>query len=376
MTLADDASFMTRALFLAARGRPSPNPHVGAVIVRGGKIIGEGYHRQAGKDHAEVEAIKAVYRKHGQAKARSLLAGSTIYVSLEPCSHFGRVPPCTDAILREKIGTVVFAMKDPNPRVKGNGEKVLRKRKVAVRRIAGKVGEALEAQALELNRAFAKQVRTGLPYVTLKMAMTLDGKVATRTGDSKWVGGPEELRMVQHLRNQVGAVMVGAGTVIRDNPRLTCRLKGGHSPLRVIVDGKLRIPLNFKVLKDRNALVAAGPAPDQNKVRALGQRGIEVLRCPFRTPRHVLLSHLLRHLASKGIDRVLCEGGPELNARLLEENLVDELLFSVSPKMVGGQNAPGPVGGEGIARMGQARKARIVSVVPLGDDWMIRALLD
>ncbi len=362
----EDRRWMNRALSLAAKGRPSPNPHVGAVIVKNGKNIGEGYHHRAGMAHAEVEAIKNVEKRFG-ARALGVLAGSALYVNLEPCNHTGRTGPCTTAILEAGIRRVVFAMKDPNPRVRGGGGKKLLLAGVKIK------SGILEPEAKELNVAFIHHAKTGRPFVTLKMAMTLDGKIATRTRDSKWVGGKEELQMVQRLRDKAGAVMVGVGTVLKDNPRLTCRLKGGHSPLRVIVDSELKIPLKAKVLADDNVIIAVGPKHDRRKAHLLAKRGIRHVLLPLRRRAHVNLKELMKHLGKMGINHVLCEGGPDLAGGLVEEKLVNEILFFIAPKVAGGKGAPGPIGGLGVSKMAQAKKVRIVSVEPVGEDWLVWA---
>ena len=349
----DDIFFMRRCLSLAKLGRPSPNPFVGAVIVRNGRIIGSGWHHAAGKKHAEVEAILDVEKKFGKSKARSLLASSTLYVNLEPCNHFGRQPPCTKAILEHNIPRVVFAMLDPNPNVRGGGEKKLRVH--GIRTSSG----VLEDEARELNKAFAKQATTGLPYLTLKMARTADGRYITHAGEPRWISGPQARKMVHQMRDKAGALIVGIGTVLADDPQLTTRLAGkaiGHDPMRVIIDEELEIPLNAKALKDKNAMIvcgrsAADGAKKAKKRQIEKKKRIKVFTAPIlRTAKkastgHPLLdiSHVLRHLSARGIDHVLCEGGPSLAASLIENKLVDELLLFTAPKRK--KSAGGRAGG-------------------------------
>ncbi len=348
----EDCHFMSRCLHLAARGRPAPNPFVGAVIVddKSKKIIGEGFHRKAGEPHAEVEAINDACRRLGRKRAHLLFPNSTLYVNLEPCNHFGRVPPCTKAILKAGIGRVVFAMKDPNPKVKGGGEKELKK--AGVKTVFG----VLRSEAREINKAFVKHAKTGMPFVTLKMAQTADGRFITRPDEPRWISGPQARLMVHRLRNQVGALVIGIGTVLADNPQLTTRLPGkekGHDPLRVIIDPELRVPLNAKVLKDRNALVVCGQearAGEAKKRKETLERKkkIEVWIVPDIKKRPAAqhgqldLSAVLKHLGKCGTNHVLCEGGPSLAASFIEQKQADELMLFVASKRRGKKYPPSP----------------------------------
>ena len=340
----EERHFMSRCLQLAARGRPAPNPFVGAVIVddKSKKIIGEGFHHRAGQKHAEVEAMEAACRRLGRKRAFSVFPSCTLYVNLEPCNHFGRMPPCTRAIVKAGIKRVVFAMPDPNLNVRGGGEKELKRKRILVR------SGILESEARELNRAFVKHAASGLPFVTLKMAQTADGRFITRRGEPRWISGSPARLMVHQLRNQVGALVVGIGTVLADNPQLTTRLPGkkkknGHDPLRVIIDPELQIPLGAKVLKDRNALVVCGKearAGDAKKRKETLERKkkIEVWVVPAikngPAAQHgqIDLSAVLKHLAKCGTNHVLCEGGPGLAASFIEQKQVDELMLFVAPK--------------------------------------------
>lgn len=352
--MSDEARFMRRALSLAARarGRTAPNPMVGAVIVSGGQIVGEGWHRRAGEPHAEVFAL----RDAGEA-AR----GATLYVTLEPCCHHGRTPPCAEAVLQAGIRRVVAAMQDPFPRVDGGGFQVLRAAGVAVE--AG----LLEREARELNRAFIRAVETGLPWVTLKMAMTLDGKIATRTGDSRWVTGEAARRHVHRLRDACDAVMVGIGTAKADDPQLTTRLRGGRTPLRVVVDPRAELPPEgylARTAAELPVLMAVGEDADTGRLERLG---VQVERVPAREGR-LDLDAFLRRLVGRGVHSVLCEGGAGLAGSLLERGLVDEVAWFIAPKLVGGAAAPGPIAGAGVERMAAAVPLEDVRTRRFGDD--------
>ncbi|MBI4495886.1 MAG: bifunctional diaminohydroxyphosphoribosylaminopyrimidine deaminase/5-amino-6-(5-phosphoribosylamino)uracil reductase RibD [Deltaproteobacteria bacterium] len=354
---------MRLALVLAAKGagRTSPNPLVGAVVVRGGTVVGQGYHRRAGGPHAEIRAL----RQAGE-RAR----GATLYLNLEPCAHFGRTPPCTDSILRAGIGRVVAGMTDPNPLVSGRGIRKLRRRGVRA-----EVG-LLERECRELNAPFCKYITTGWPFVILKAALSLDGKIATRAGDSRWISCPASRKFVHRLRQRMDAVMVGVGTVLRDNPLLTVRLagKGPRHPLRIIVDSRLRLPWGAQVVQTAGkvpTLVAATRAAPSSKLRRLAGIGIEVLVVRSDGRGQVSLRALMEELARRGIVSLLLEGGAALNASALREGIVDRLLCFYAPKLIGGETAPGLVGGEGIRRMAEAKAATIRQVKRLGPDLLV-----
>jgi diaminohydroxyphosphoribosylaminopyrimidine deaminase/5-amino-6-(5-phosphoribosylamino)uracil reductase len=358
----DDATFMRLAVRLGRKGlgRTSPNPPVGAVVVRGGEIVGRGYHRRAGEPHAEVEALRA---------AGERASGATLFVTLAPCNHHGRTPPCTEAVVAAGIRRVVVGVRDPNARVSGDGLTRLRRRGLAV-----EVGVEAAACA-ELIAAFRTSVETGLPLVTLKLAASLDGRIATRTGDSRWITGVRARSLVHRLRNEMDAVMVGAGTVIADDPSLTCRQRGGRDPLRVVVDGRLRIPLGAQVLTNeaaRGTLVAT-VSHDSNRIEKLRRRGATVLVLPGNGER-LSLRRLLRRLARRGVQSVLIEGGATLAAAALREKVVHRLLWFFAPKLIGGDGVPmlGPLG---VARLGGAPAVRLLSVHRLGDDVAVHAEL-
>ncbi len=353
---------MLRAIELAslARGRTSPNPMVGAVMVREGRIVGEGYHLRAGEDHAEVRAIRV-----SGAGAR----GADLYVNLEPCSHHGRTPPCTEAIIRAGVKRVFAAIRDPNPLVGGRGAGNLRKAGVEVR-----FGLA-SREARVLNEAYLKYIRTGMPFVVIKSAQSLDGKIATRTGDSRWISGEASRKLVHLMRDSADAIMVGIGTVIADNPRLTARLDGrrGKHPVPVVVDPLLRLPLGARVLRRRGrpgAIVVASDRAEAERRKALESLGAEVIVVEGEGGR-IDMASLMRRLAERGLTSVLIEGGGETSASALEAGVVDKLALFVSPRIIGGRGAPTSVGGEGVARVRDARQLSGVTVTPVGDDLLI-----
>jgi diaminohydroxyphosphoribosylaminopyrimidine deaminase/5-amino-6-(5-phosphoribosylamino)uracil reductase len=357
----DDLRFMRRALELAAQGvgLTSPNPVVGAVIVRDGVIVGEGAHLRAGGAHAEVGALDA---------AGELARGATCYVSLEPCAHHGRTPPCVEALMTAGVARVVAACPDPHARVDGRGLAGLRAAGIDVT-----VGVA-EAEARALNRAFFTFVTTGRPHVTLKSAMTLDGKIAAWDGASRWITG-EAARVEGHrMRFAADAILVGIGTVLRDDPELTVRLPGvpPKEPLRVVADTRLRIPAEARCLTagspDR-AVVAGGAPVPARRAGALRARQVQVLELP-RVDRRVDLRALLTELARLDVVAVLAEGGGELGAALLEAGLVDRVAFFLAPRLLGGRTAPGPLGGVGRA-LKEALDVADLTVRRIGDDLLL-----
>lgn len=341
-TNSNDKHFMTRALELAAeaQGRTSPNPLVGCVIVRDNKVVGEGFHQKAGTPHAEVHALAA---------AGDQAHGATAYVTLEPCSHFGRTPPCADALIRAKLKRVVVAMEDPNPLVAGRGLDRLREAGIQV-----DLGLMFK-EALRLNEIFIKSITTGLPFVTYKSAMTLDGKIAAETGDSQWVSNEESRKYVHQLRNHHDVILVGSQTLRQDNPALTCRLPDGRDPIRLIVDGKLDITEDAQVLtssKFSPCIIATTLTASREKVERLNNfSNVEVWQ--YDTERHVPLEQLMRDLVRRGWISVLLEGGGGLAGALLQEHLVDKVEFFIAPKLVGG-NGPSPLSGLHIGRMAEA----------------------
>jgi diaminohydroxyphosphoribosylaminopyrimidine deaminase/5-amino-6-(5-phosphoribosylamino)uracil reductase len=352
----NDEKFMRRALELAVKGlgRTSPNPLVGCVIVKDQLIVGEGYHHRAGTPHAEVHAL---------ASAGDQARGATAYVTLEPCSHFGRTPPCADALICAGIQRVVVAMQDPNPLVAGRGLDRLGAAGIKV-----DVGLLLQ-EASVLNEVFLKVITSGLPFVVYKTAMTLDGKIATETGDSRWVSQEKSRRYVHQLRDRYDVIMVGSETVIRDNPALTCRLPGGKDPIRLIVDGQLRIPEIAQVLSASEhspCVIATTQAAPPDKVQHLNNlKQVEVWQ--YDTPRHVPVEKLLRDLVQRGWTSVLLEGGGGLAGTLLKEQCIDKVEFFIAPKLVGG-NGPSPLSGLHIRQMTDALQIHDLNIdLNLGD---------
>ncbi len=357
----DDAAFMARALALAARGLglTSPNPAVGAVLVRDGRVVGEGAHLRAGGPHAEVAAL---------AEAGEAARGAACYVTLEPCCHQGRTPPCVEALIAAGVARIVAACRDPNPRVDGRGLAALRAAGIEVTLGVG------EAEARALNRAFFSFVTTGRPHVTLKTAMTLDGKIAAWDGTSRWISGEAARAEAHRLRFLADAVLVGIGTVLKDDPALTVRLPDAppKQPFRVVVDSRLRIRPDARVVTagDPSRTIVAGAAPlPGRRAAALRARGVRVLELP-REGRRVSLRALLAALAELDVVAVLAEGGAELGAGLLDAGLVDRVAFFVAPRLLGGRAAPGPVGGIGRA-LKEALSVTGLSYRMIGEDLVI-----
>ena len=357
-----DEALIGRAIELAERGRGlvSPNPMVGAVVVSGGETVGEGWHEGPGTPHAEVVALDEA----GQ-RAR----GATLYTSLEPCVHFGRTPPCTDAIVRAGVARVVVAATDPNPVVDGRGLRALREAGV-------EVVEGVRAQEAErLNEAFAKHVRTGMPFVTWKAAVSLDGKVAARDGSSRWITGEQARADGHRLRGSADAIVIGAGTALADDPALTVRDPGyrGRQPIRVLVDARGRVD-DGRALFDGSAptIVATTELAPRARRDAWREAGADVLVFEPDDER-VPLAALLNDLGKRDVQGVLLEGGPTLVWSAVEGGLVDRVVVYVAPKLVGGVDAPGALGGAGLAPISEALRVRIRSVERVGEDVRVEA---
>lgn len=360
--ISDDA-YMQRALELAARGlgRTSPNPAVGAVIVRGRRIIGEGFHRRAGRPHAEIEALRSL---KGAAK------GATLYVNLEPCSHHGRTPPCADAVIQAGIQRVVIGTPDPNPLVAGRGVRRLRRAGIQVK--TGVLRQVCE----RLNEDFSIFIRTGRPMVTLKLAASLDGRIATAVGDSRWISGPSSRRLVHELRNRADAVLVGAETVRSDDPQLTCRIRGGRDPVRVVLDSRLSISPQTRICTQASkapTLIATTQAGAKRR-RLFERPNVEVLPLAAAKGR-VPLAALLQELAQRGLKHVLIEGGGQVAAAALDERLVDKILFFYGPILLGGDGRA-MIGTLGITRVAAGHKLHTVQVSQRGDDVVVSAYID
>jgi len=358
---------MKRALALAWKGRDTvaPNPMVGAVVVREGVRVGEGYHRQAGTDHAEVLALK---------EAGDKARGATLYVNLEPCCHLEkRTPPCTDVIVRAGVSRVVLSMKDPNPAVWGRGIGVLREKGVEVS------SGLLFRESFEQNRGFASLIRQGRPFVTLKGAMSLDGKIATATGDSQWISGEESLRYAHRLRDSHDAVVVGISTAIKDDPKLTTRIRKsrGHQPIRVVLDASGRLSSGSRLFEEPEGgpvWVVVGPRCPKKSVDRLSSRGARVLALPEISPGQIDLSLLLSALKEEGALTVLVEGGSKVNASFLKAGLVDRIRVVLAPLVIGGEDAIGWIGGRSPEKLsGALRLPSFSSVRRLGPDILVGA---
>ncbi|WP_052401647.1 bifunctional diaminohydroxyphosphoribosylaminopyrimidine deaminase/5-amino-6-(5-phosphoribosylamino)uracil reductase RibD [Muricoccus aerilatus] len=357
-----DEQHMRAALALAARGLGStwPNPSVGCVIVRDGRVVGRGHTRPGGRPHAETEAIRAAA---GQTR------GATAYVTLEPCCHWGRTPPCTDALIASGIARVVVALRDPDPRVDGVGLQRLRDAGIEV-----EVG-LLEGEARRVNAGFVKRLSQGLPMVTLKLATTLDGRIATRLGESQWITGPEARRLAHGLRGAHDAVMAGSGTVLADDPELTCRLPGYAAlpTVRVVADARLRTPLAARLFNsEAPAWIATAPGGDRAAMAALEQRGAELIDVPPAPGGGLDPAALLRALAAKGITRLMVEGGARLGASLLRAGLVDRLAWFTAPALMGGDGWSG-LDSLGVERLAQMPRLSVTARRPAGDCWLVEA---
>jgi diaminohydroxyphosphoribosylaminopyrimidine deaminase/5-amino-6-(5-phosphoribosylamino)uracil reductase len=360
----DDETTMRRALALAerGRGRTSPNPLVGAVVVRDGDVVGEGWHEGPGTPHAEAAALAA---------AGDLARGATLFVTLEPCDHFGRMPPCTQAVVASGVAEVVAAMRDPNPIVDGRGFAALRTAGIAVRE--GVLREEAERQ----NAAFVRHVTTQLPFITLKVAATLDGKVAARDGSSLWITGEAAREEVHRMRGAADAIVVGAGTALADDPALTVRDPDyrGRPVLRVLVDAAGRVPATGRLFSDEApTLVATTDAAVRDAVEAWRAAGADVESLPAEADGGgVSLQALWAALGKRDVQSVLLEGGPTLAASAVRDGLVDRVVVFLAPKLLGGVTAPGVLGGKGLAPVGEAVRLDVVAVERVGEDIRVEA---
>jgi len=391
----NDATYMKLALRLAAKGAGwvSPNPMVGAVVVRGGEIVGRGYHRAYGLPHGEVEAMR---------RAGDGARGATLYVTLEPCNHQGRTPPCTQAVINAGIRRVVIATRDPNPRVNGGGAEFLQSKGLQV-----ETG-LLADQARRLNEAWFKWVETGLPLVIAKAACSLDGKIATAGGESQWLTGEKARAYGHQLRHQADAILVGVGTVLSDDPQLTTRLtrqktenrkpkteNRSKDPIRIVLDSRLRLPMNAKLLHLDSAAptwIACTAAAPKEKIKALKDLGAEVLVMPTMVREThpteeipasvtsesrglVALKPLLEELGRRQVQSLLVEGGGETLGSFFDQRLVDKFYFFYAPKILGGKSAPGMLAGVGVQRLGEALQARELRVRKLEPDLLVMGYL-
>ncbi|HRY29147.1 MAG TPA: bifunctional diaminohydroxyphosphoribosylaminopyrimidine deaminase/5-amino-6-(5-phosphoribosylamino)uracil reductase RibD [Elusimicrobiota bacterium] len=360
MSLKDDEFYMRRALALAeeGRGRTHPNPMVGCLIVKNGAVVGEGWHGSFGGPHAEAVALR---------RAGKRAQGATLYVTLEPCRHWGQTPPCSDAVQRAGIKRVVAAMKDPNP-VSGNG--LDRLRRAGIRVETG----VLRNEARFLNRAFVKRHETGLPYVLFKAGQTLDGKIASRSGVSRWITGPLARELGHRLRAESDAILVGAHTVRKDNPRLTSHGKG-PDPVRLVVSKSLDLPVSAKIFKGgAPTWVITGPTPPAGRKKRLEKAGIQLLTCPLKNG-DINLMLILKLLAKMNINQILLEGGGRLSGALLDARLLDEVYLFLAPRLLGGRHAVPSVAGGGWPHPNSAPRLDNMTVSKVGGDILVHGFV-
>ena len=356
-----DQEYMLRAIQLAKKGEgwTNPNPMVGAVIVKDGKIIGEGYHKKYGELHAERNAIASLTES---------AEGAVIYVTLEPCCHHGKTPPCTEAIIEQKIRKVVIGSRDPNPKVSGKGIKMLQEAGIEV------IEDFMREECDRLNPVFFHYITTKTPYVVMKYAMTLDGKIATKTGASKWITGEAARAEVQHMRHRYMGIMAGIGTVLADDPMLNVRVEGWKSPIRILCDSGLRIPLDGQIVKSagkyRTIVAYADSENTEAKRKRLHEMGVETICCPDEN-NQVDLKKLMRYLGEEGIDSILLEGGGTLNDSALRAGIVQEVQAFIAPKLFGGMNSKTPVEGIGVRFPSEAVKLKCTDICQIGEDIRI-----
>lgn len=354
---------MQLALDLAAsaKGQTNPNPLVGAVIVKDGVIVGTGLHRKAGEPHAEVHAFRMA-GEHAK--------GATLYVTLEPCSHFGKTPPCANLVKESEVARVVVAMEDPNPSVAGRGIRLLREAGIEV-----EVG-LLEADARKLNERFIHNMVKCRPFVISKFAMTLDGKIATHTGHSQWISGEESRLQVHHLRNEVDGILVGVGTVLADNPSLTTRIPDvkGKNPIRIVVDSNLRTPIDANVVntEEANTIIVTSMDSAADKKAQLEEIGVKIITVSKENGL-LNLDEMLEKLYLEGITDLVVEGGAEINASFLRQGLIDKFIVYVAPKVLGGHNSKTPFAGEDVEFMHSSLNVQFDTVEKIGDDLCIIA---
>lgn len=360
-----EEQFMKRAIELAKQGAgwTAPNPLVGAVVVKNGRVIGEGYHRKYGELHAERNALAACSEDP---------AGATLYVTLEPCCHYGKTPPCTEIIIEKKIAKVVIGSRDPNPKVAGKGARILREHGIEV--VEDYMREACDA----LNPVFFHYITTKTPYVVLKFAMTLDGKIATRTGASKWITGEAARNHVHQLRGRYAGILAGIGTVLADDPMLNCRIDGAHQPLRIILDSQLRIPMGSRLVrsaKEYPLLIVCNESnrdreEGTSRIQKLEEAGAKVWTLPEKNG-HPDLNVLMQRLGEEKIDSVLIEGGGTVNEAALKAHIVHHVYAYIAPKIFGGEDAKTPVEGSGIRLPQECANLRLAKITVLLNDMLL-----
>lgn len=368
INLAEEKKFMLRAIELAKLGTgwTNPNPLVGAVIVKDGKIIGEGFHHRYGDLHAEREALKNCTENGNNPQ------GATIYVTLEPCCHFGKQPPCTHAVVEAGIKKVVVGSRDPNPLVHGKGNAYLRENGIEV------IEDFLIEECDRLNPIFFHYITTKTPYVALKYAMTMDGKIATKTGESKWITGEKSRQFVHALRNRYAGIMCGIGTVLADDPLLNCRLEGGSDPVRIIVDSKLRIPMESQIVKTAEKITTLIVCSEKENVKSLQSekcfqlesKGVEVLEAACLEDGRIDLVWLMKVLGQRKIDSVLIEGGGTVNYSAISSGIVDYIYAFIAPKIFGGE-AKTPVIGTGVQIPSDSYNFKMVKTREIGGDLLV-----
>ena len=360
-----EEQFMKRAIELAKQGSgwTAPNPLVGAVVVKNGRVIGEGYHRKYGELHAERNALAACSEDP---------AGATLYVTLEPCCHYGKTPPCTEIIIEKNIAKVVIGSRDPNPKVAGKGARILREHGIEV--VEDYMREACDA----LNPVFFHYITTKTPYVVLKFAMTLDGKIATRTGASKWITGEAARNHVHQLRGRYAGILAGIGTVLADDPMLNCRIDGAHQPLRIILDSQLRIPMGSRLVRSAKEypllIVCNESTRDReegtSRIQKLEEAGAKVWTLPEKNG-HPDLNVLMQRLGEEKIDSVLIEGGGTVNEAALKAHIVHHVYAYIAPKIFGGEDAKTPVEGSGIRLPQECANLRLAKITVLLNDMLL-----
>ncbi|WP_257347806.1 bifunctional diaminohydroxyphosphoribosylaminopyrimidine deaminase/5-amino-6-(5-phosphoribosylamino)uracil reductase RibD [Pseudalkalibacillus decolorationis] len=354
----DHENYMRLAIEMAknTKGQTSPNPSVGAVVVQNGRIVGLGAHLKAGEGHAEVHALQMAGEK---------ASGATVYVTLEPCSHHGKTPPCADLVIERGIETVFIATLDPNPLVAGRGMEKLQKAGINVH-----VG-LLETEALELNPFFNHYMRSGLPYVTLKFASSLDGKIATKTGHSKWITSEEARQDAHHYRHKHDAILVGVNTVISDDPSLTTRLPiGGNNPIRIVLDSHLRIPLNSKLLTDEEARtwIVTSTLATETAIRAVENTGARIIQL---NEEKINVKTVLQLLGNEKVTSVFVEGGGTVHASFMAERCIQQVVSYIAPMLIGGEDARSVIGGQGVEFIDDALQLEVQSYETIGKDMKI-----
>lgn len=358
----EDRDYMLRAIELAKLGSGfvNPNPAVGAVIVKDGRIISEGYHHAYGALHAERDAFS---------KLTESAEGATIYVTLEPCCHFGKQPPCTEAVIEHRIARVIIGSRDPNPMVSGKGCKQLRENGIEV------IEDFMRDECDKINPAFFHYIQTGKPYVVMKYAMTLDGKIATHTGESKWITGETARKHVHKTRAMYSAIMAGIGTVLADDPMLNARIDGvnAHQPVRIIIDSKLKIPVDSNIVKtaaEYRTVLAHGADASDDKKHLLADKGVELIECADDKGQ-VDLKKVTEWMTTQKLDSVLIEGGGQIHEAALRAGIVNHVMAYVAPKMFGGRDAKTPVEGLGIELPSQSPKLSFAGMTQLGEDILL-----